>query len=88
MSVVAMISFGRLIKNGQDLLDDVDAVGSRQLTVNSNLVTFRHRKSAASNAEKEFRTTTILKQLYGKKTPAMCGEPVCCLTSYSKYNGA
>ena len=27
VSVVAMISFGRLIKNGQDLLDDVDAVG-------------------------------------------------------------
>ena len=31
---------------------------------------------------------TISKQLYGKKTPAMCGEPVCGLTSYSKYNAA
>ena len=64
MSLVAMISFRRLkmmvIINGQDLLD---ADGQRQLTVNSNLVTFRHRKSASSNAKKEFKTTKILKQL-------------------------
>ena len=64
MSLVAMISFRRLkmmvIINGQDLLD---ADGQRQLTVNSNLVTFRHRKSASSNAKKEFKTITILKQL-------------------------
>ena len=57
--VVAMISFRRLemvvIKNGQDLLKDVGADGWRQLTVNSNLVTFRHRKSASSNAEKEVK---------------------------------
>ena len=49
-----------VIINGQDLLD---ADGQKQLTVNSNLVTFRHRKSAASNAKKEFKTITILKQL-------------------------
>ena len=56
MSLVAMISFRRLkmmvIINVQDLLD---ADGQRQLTVNSYLVAFRHRKSASSNAEKEFK---------------------------------
>ena len=52
-----------VIINGQGMLEDVGADGQVQLTVNSNLVTFRHRKSASSNAKKEFKTITILKQL-------------------------
>ena len=77
-----------VIINGQGMLEDVGADGQVQLTVNSNLVTFRHRKSASSNAKKVLKTIIISKQLHGKKVPAMCSEPVCDLISYSKYNGA